>query len=183
MEGNYSESVPRPGEVEFISAGSPCPGFSLLTQDKTHLETSQKPIMSCVVRSFCGPSPSQVRNLGERARHCTRQEELGRERPLATLLHTRGDGLPNSGDPWRRLVAWGSANTHARVLVLRSARHPAARCASLIPLTSPRKQGSSDWELVQRRALRPAALWANSIQACDSCRSHGGPTSCARCQA
>ncbi|KAI0517069.1 S-adenosyl-L-methionine-dependent methyltransferase [Xylaria bambusicola] len=27
--------VPAPGEVEFISAGSPCPGFSLLTVDKT----------------------------------------------------------------------------------------------------------------------------------------------------
>ncbi|KAK0649393.1 S-adenosyl-L-methionine-dependent methyltransferase [Cercophora newfieldiana] len=38
IEGNYSESVPRPGDVDFISAGSPCPGFSLLTQDKTTLK-------------------------------------------------------------------------------------------------------------------------------------------------
>ncbi|KAK4447721.1 hypothetical protein QBC34DRAFT_495826, partial [Podospora aff. communis PSN243] len=37
MAGDYSETVPRPGEVDFISAGSPCPGFSLLTPDKTTL--------------------------------------------------------------------------------------------------------------------------------------------------
>ncbi|GAB1317526.1 hypothetical protein MFIFM68171_07736 [Madurella fahalii] len=37
LEGKYSDNVPRPGEVDFISAGSPCPGFSLLTQDKTTL--------------------------------------------------------------------------------------------------------------------------------------------------
>lgn len=37
LEGEFSDSVPRPGEVDFISAGSPCPGFSLLTQDKTTL--------------------------------------------------------------------------------------------------------------------------------------------------
>lgn len=37
LKGQYSVNVPRPGEVDFISAGSPCPGFSLLTQDKTTL--------------------------------------------------------------------------------------------------------------------------------------------------
>lgn len=34
IEGRYSNSVPRPGEVDFISGGSPCQGFSLLTDDK-----------------------------------------------------------------------------------------------------------------------------------------------------
>ncbi|RYP21915.1 hypothetical protein DL765_001991 [Monosporascus sp. GIB2] len=29
------KKAPRPGEVDFISGGSPCPGFSLLTHDKT----------------------------------------------------------------------------------------------------------------------------------------------------
>ncbi|KAL2263247.1 hypothetical protein VTK26DRAFT_7594 [Humicola hyalothermophila] len=37
LEGKFSDKVPRPGEVDFISAGSPCPGFSLLTADKTTL--------------------------------------------------------------------------------------------------------------------------------------------------
>ncbi|AEO67982.1 uncharacterized protein THITE_2155132 [Thermothielavioides terrestris NRRL 8126] len=37
LEGKYADNVPRPGEVDFISAGSPCPGFSLLTPDKTKL--------------------------------------------------------------------------------------------------------------------------------------------------
>lgn len=29
------EKIPRPGDVHFISAGSPCPGFSMLTPDRT----------------------------------------------------------------------------------------------------------------------------------------------------
>ncbi|KAK3384986.1 S-adenosyl-L-methionine-dependent methyltransferase [Podospora didyma] len=37
LEGKFAANVPRPGEVDFISAGSPCPGFSLLTKDKTTL--------------------------------------------------------------------------------------------------------------------------------------------------
>lgn len=37
LEGKFADNVPRPGDVDFISAGSPCPGFSLLTQDKTTL--------------------------------------------------------------------------------------------------------------------------------------------------
>lgn len=38
LEGKFSESVPRPGEVDVISGGSPCPGFSLITTDKTTLD-------------------------------------------------------------------------------------------------------------------------------------------------
>ncbi|KAI1385819.1 S-adenosyl-L-methionine-dependent methyltransferase [Hypoxylon trugodes] len=34
LKGNGSK-VPQPGDVHFISAGSPCPGFSLLTNNKT----------------------------------------------------------------------------------------------------------------------------------------------------
>ncbi|KAI0838372.1 S-adenosyl-L-methionine-dependent methyltransferase [Hypoxylon sp. FL0890] len=34
IQGN-SDKVPRPGDVHFISAGSPCPGFSSLTPDRT----------------------------------------------------------------------------------------------------------------------------------------------------
>lgn len=35
IEGKFSDSVPKPGDVDFISGGSPCPGFSRLTNDKT----------------------------------------------------------------------------------------------------------------------------------------------------
>ncbi|KAK5661753.1 hypothetical protein OQA88_9854 [Cercophora sp. LCS_1] len=38
IQGDFSNQVPRPGEVDFISAGSPCPGFSLLTADKSTLK-------------------------------------------------------------------------------------------------------------------------------------------------
>ncbi|OTA52921.1 S-adenosyl-L-methionine-dependent methyltransferase [Hypoxylon sp. EC38] len=34
MQGD-GDKVPQPGDVHFISAGSPCPGFSMLTPDKT----------------------------------------------------------------------------------------------------------------------------------------------------
>lgn len=35
IEGKFAENVPPVGDVDFISGGSPCPGFSLLTNDKT----------------------------------------------------------------------------------------------------------------------------------------------------
>lgn len=38
LEGKFSKAVPRPGEVDAISGGSPCPGFSLITADKTTIE-------------------------------------------------------------------------------------------------------------------------------------------------
>lgn len=37
FEGKFGDSVPRPGQVDVISGGSPCPGFSLLTTDKLTL--------------------------------------------------------------------------------------------------------------------------------------------------
>lgn len=38
LKGQFSETVPQPGQVDVISGGSPCPGFSLVTPDKTTLE-------------------------------------------------------------------------------------------------------------------------------------------------
>jgi DNA (cytosine-5)-methyltransferase 1 len=35
LEGKYQGGLPRPGEVDCISGGSPCQGFSLITNDKT----------------------------------------------------------------------------------------------------------------------------------------------------
>jgi len=52
IEGKYSESVPRPGDVDFISAGSPCPGFSLLTQDKTTLKQIKNQSLVASFASF-----------------------------------------------------------------------------------------------------------------------------------
>lgn len=34
FQGKFTDSVPRPGEVDVICGGSPCPGFSLITPDK-----------------------------------------------------------------------------------------------------------------------------------------------------
>lgn len=38
IQGRFSKSVPSPGEVDFLSGGSPCPGFSRLTNDKTTVQ-------------------------------------------------------------------------------------------------------------------------------------------------
>lgn len=35
IDGRFSKSVPPIGMVDFVSGGSPCPGFSVLTNDKT----------------------------------------------------------------------------------------------------------------------------------------------------
>ncbi|OAA77318.1 DNA methyltransferase Dim-2 [Akanthomyces lecanii RCEF 1005] len=35
IQGRFTKNIPRVGEVDFISGGSPCPGFSLMTNDKT----------------------------------------------------------------------------------------------------------------------------------------------------
>ncbi|OAR00262.1 hypothetical protein LLEC1_01653 [Akanthomyces lecanii] len=34
IQGRFTKNIPRVGEVDFISGGSPCPGFSNLTNDK-----------------------------------------------------------------------------------------------------------------------------------------------------
>lgn len=38
MQGKFSDAVPRPGEVDVILGGSPCQGFSNLTQEKTSVQ-------------------------------------------------------------------------------------------------------------------------------------------------
>ncbi|KAL6697758.1 S-adenosyl-L-methionine-dependent methyltransferase [Trichoderma pleuroticola] len=35
IRGQFADNVPRIGDVDFVSGGSPCPGFSRLTNDKT----------------------------------------------------------------------------------------------------------------------------------------------------
>ncbi|CAN8105157.1 unnamed protein product [Discula destructiva] len=37
LQGQFSDSVPRPGDVDVVLGGSPCPGFSLLTIQKETL--------------------------------------------------------------------------------------------------------------------------------------------------
>ncbi|KAK3317865.1 hypothetical protein B0T19DRAFT_451814 [Cercophora scortea] len=52
IEGKYASNVPRPGEVDFISGGSPCPGFSLLTVDKTTLHQIKNQSLVASFASF-----------------------------------------------------------------------------------------------------------------------------------
>ncbi|KAG9251135.1 uncharacterized protein F5Z01DRAFT_664071 [Emericellopsis atlantica] len=50
--GRFSKSVPRPGSVDFISAGSPCPGFSRLTNDKTTTKQRKNQSLIAAFASF-----------------------------------------------------------------------------------------------------------------------------------
>lgn len=51
-QGKFSESVPKPGEVDFISGGSPCPGFSRLTNDKTTVKQRKNQSLVAAFASF-----------------------------------------------------------------------------------------------------------------------------------
>ncbi|KAH7159668.1 hypothetical protein B0J13DRAFT_592268 [Dactylonectria estremocensis] len=52
IEGRFSRSVPRVGEVDFISGGSPCPGFSHLTNDKTTVAQRKNQSLVAAFGSF-----------------------------------------------------------------------------------------------------------------------------------
>ncbi|KAI1187529.1 S-adenosyl-L-methionine-dependent methyltransferase [Nemania serpens] len=52
LEGSGGQGVPTPGEVHFISGGSPCPGFSLLTLDKTTPEQRKNQSLIASFASF-----------------------------------------------------------------------------------------------------------------------------------
>ncbi|KAI3401141.1 hypothetical protein diail_287 [Diaporthe ilicicola] len=41
FEGRFSASVPCPGEVDLVSGGSPCPGFSLITANKQTIQQAK----------------------------------------------------------------------------------------------------------------------------------------------
>ncbi|RGP68164.1 DNA cytosine-5-methyltransferase [Fusarium longipes] len=52
IEGKFMENVPPIGDVDFISGGSPCPGFSLLTNDKTTLAQRKNQSLVAAFGSF-----------------------------------------------------------------------------------------------------------------------------------
>ncbi|PHH62052.1 hypothetical protein CDD81_7608 [Ophiocordyceps australis] len=52
LGGNFSQMVPRVGEVDFICGGSPCPGFSSLTNDKTTAKQRKNQSLVAAFASF-----------------------------------------------------------------------------------------------------------------------------------
>ncbi|KAL6852965.1 hypothetical protein ACO1O0_007514 [Amphichorda felina] len=52
IKGKFSKSVPKIGQVDFISAGSPCPGFSKLTNDKTTVKQRKNQSLVAAFASF-----------------------------------------------------------------------------------------------------------------------------------
>lgn len=52
IQGDFSDNVPPVGHVDFISGGSPCPGFSLLTNDKTTITQRKNQSLVAAFGSF-----------------------------------------------------------------------------------------------------------------------------------
>ncbi|KFA79069.1 hypothetical protein S40288_08163 [Stachybotrys chartarum IBT 40288] len=52
IQGQWSKKVPRVGDVDFISGGSPCPGFSNLTNDKTTIKQRKNQSLVAAFASF-----------------------------------------------------------------------------------------------------------------------------------
>ncbi|KAF3806130.1 DNA (cytosine-5)-methyltransferase 3 [Colletotrichum gloeosporioides] len=52
LEGKFSDKVPKIGTVDFVSAGSPCPGFSRLTVDKATPEQRKNQSLVAAFASF-----------------------------------------------------------------------------------------------------------------------------------
>ncbi|KAL2880857.1 hypothetical protein SGCOL_003884 [Colletotrichum sp. CLE4] len=52
LQGNFSEKVPEIGMVDFVSGGSPCPGFSRLTIDKATPEQRKNQSLVAAFASF-----------------------------------------------------------------------------------------------------------------------------------
>ncbi|ROT35790.1 hypothetical protein SODALDRAFT_328178 [Sodiomyces alkalinus F11] len=52
LQGKFSDNVPPIGEVGFVSGGSPCPGFSRLTHDKTTPEQRKNQSLVASFASF-----------------------------------------------------------------------------------------------------------------------------------
>ncbi|KYK60793.1 hypothetical protein DCS_01931 [Drechmeria coniospora] len=52
IEGRFSDCVPAIGDVDFVSAGSPCPGFSRLTNDKTTVQQRKNQSLVAAFASF-----------------------------------------------------------------------------------------------------------------------------------
>jgi DNA (cytosine-5)-methyltransferase 1 len=52
INGHYSKHVPRPGEVDFISAGSPCQGFSNANQKRLNVTSLRNSSLVASVAAF-----------------------------------------------------------------------------------------------------------------------------------
>ncbi|KAM0284120.1 hypothetical protein ACHAQH_002108 [Verticillium albo-atrum] len=52
LEGRFASNVPPIGEVDFVSGGSPCPGFSRLTADKTTPDQRKNQSLVAAFASF-----------------------------------------------------------------------------------------------------------------------------------
>ncbi|OAQ92669.1 DNA methyltransferase Dim-2 [Purpureocillium lilacinum] len=52
MAGDFGGGVPRVGDVDFVSGGSPCPGFSRLTNDKTTVAQRKNQSLVAAFGSF-----------------------------------------------------------------------------------------------------------------------------------
>ncbi|GKT48464.1 DNA (cytosine-5)-methyltransferase PliMCI [Colletotrichum spaethianum] len=78
LQGKFSDKVPPIGSVDFVSGGSPCPGFSVLTVDKTAPEQRKNQSLVAAFASFIDiyrPKFGLLENVMEIVQSKTRRNE------------------------------------------------------------------------------------------------------------
>ncbi|KAF5521550.1 DNA (cytosine-5)-methyltransferase 3 [Colletotrichum aenigma] len=78
LEGKFSDKVPNIGAVDFVSAGSPCPGFSRLTNDKNKPKLRKDQSLVAAFASFVDtyrPKYGLLENVLEIVQPCGKKDE------------------------------------------------------------------------------------------------------------
>lgn len=163
VEGKFSEQVPRPGEVDLISAGSPCPGFSLLTQDKTTLHQIKNQSLVASFASFVDfyrPKYGVLENVASivQAKHNRKEDVLSQL--FCALVGMGFQAQLILGDAW----AHGAPQSRTRVFLYFAApglRLPEAPLASHSHYPGAKSRGLGEMcngEPYLRRTFEPTAF-------------------------
>ncbi|KAK1829388.1 hypothetical protein QBC39DRAFT_311308 [Podospora conica] len=169
IEGNFSKNVPRPGEVDFISAGSPCPGFSLLTQDKTTLHQIKNQSLVASFAAFVDfyrPKYGVLENVASivQAEHKSKEDVLSQL--FCALIGMGYQAQLILGDAW----AHGAPQSRTRVFLYFAApglRLPEAPLASHSHWPKVRSSGLGkmcNGEPFVRREFGPTAFKYVSVE-------------------
>lgn len=163
VEGKFSEQVPRPGEVDLISAGSPCPGFSLLTLDKTTLHQIKNQSLVASFASFVDfyrPKYGVLENVASivQAKHNRKEDVLSQL--FCALVGMGYQAQLILGDAW----AHGAPQSRTRVFLYFAApglRLPEAPLASHSHYPGAKSRGLGEMcngEPYVRRTFEPTAF-------------------------
>ncbi|KAI9751103.1 MAG: Vacuolar protein sorting-associated protein 17 [Chaenotheca gracillima] len=117
ITGRYSKSIPEPGQVDFISAGSPCQGFSMANSqpnNDTSLRNCSLVASVAAFIDFYRPKYALLENvLGMAARGKVRMNENVFSQMLCTLVAMGYQVQQSVVDAWSH----GSAQSRSRLFI------------------------------------------------------------------